>query len=115
MENCCKCEEYKEELATQNSRITCLEYDNEEQLNRIINLEKEKTKLDKKIIVLEKDNKELNNKIIVLENKINNSEFEKIITKFITAIPDLNSKNNLEKKIILKKSLFNLRRQRNNT
>ena len=113
MENCCKCEEYKEQLATQNSRITCLEYDNEEQLNRIINLEKEKTKLDKKIIVLEKDNKELNNKIIVLENKINNSEFEKIITKFITAIQDLNSKNNLEKKIILKKSLFNLRRQRN--
>ena len=38
-------------------------------------------------------------------------EFEKIITKFITAIQDLNSKNNLEKKIILKKSLFNLKRQ----
>jgi hypothetical protein len=27
MENCCKCEEYKEELATQSSRITCLEYE----------------------------------------------------------------------------------------
>ena len=27
MENCCKCEEYKEQLDTQNSRITCLEYE----------------------------------------------------------------------------------------
>ena len=32
MENCCKCEEYKE--ATQSSRITCLEYDNEEQYRK---------------------------------------------------------------------------------
>ncbi len=54
-------------------------------------------------------------RITCLEYEINknNSEFEKNITKFITAIQDLNSKNNLEKKIILKKSLFNLRRQRN--
>ena len=63
-----------------------------------------------------KENKELINRIIVLEkdnlefkNKINNLEFEKIITKIITAVQYINSKNNL-KKIILKKSL---RRQRN--
>jgi predicted nuclease with TOPRIM domain len=86
MENCCKCDKYKEEQATQSSRITCLEYENEDQLNRIIVLEKDNQEL-------KKDNKELNNtiitlnnRIIVLENKINNSEFEKIITKFITAI-----------------------------
>jgi hypothetical protein len=30
MENCCKCEEYKEQLDTQNSRITCLEYEIED-------------------------------------------------------------------------------------
>ena len=30
MENCCKCEEYKEEQATQSSRITCLEYEIED-------------------------------------------------------------------------------------
>ena len=112
MENCGKCDKYKEELAN-HSRITCLEYEIED-------LKIEKQEFIKKITVIEKDNKELNNRIIVLEkdnqelkNKINNSEFEKIITKFITAIQDLNSKNNLEKKIILKKSLFNLRRQIN--
>jgi hypothetical protein len=67
-----------------------------------------------KIIVLEKDNKELNNKIItlnnriiVLENKINNSEFEKTITKFITAIQDLNSKNNLEMRHLKNTPRFN--------
>ena len=105
MENCCKCEEYKEEQATQSSRITCLEYDNEDQLNRIIILEKDnqelkkdKQKLNNTINTLENTIITLNNKIIVLENKINNLEFEKIITKFITAIQDLNSKNNLEKK-----------------
>jgi chromosome segregation ATPase len=127
MENC-KCEEYKEQLDTQNSRITCLEYEIEdlkiekqEFVKKITVIEKENKESKEKIIVLEKDNKELNNRIIILEkdnqelrNKINNSEFEKIITKFITAIQDLNSKNNLEKKIILKKSLYNLRRQRNN-
>jgi hypothetical protein len=32
MENC-KCEEYKEELATQSSRITCLEYEIEDLKN----------------------------------------------------------------------------------
>jgi septal ring factor EnvC (AmiA/AmiB activator) len=105
MENCCKCDEYKEELATQSSRITCLEYEIEdlkiekqEFVKKITVIEKDNKELNNKIIVLEKDNNELNNKIIVLENKINNLEFEKIITKFITAIQDLNSKNNLEKK-----------------
>ena len=126
MENC-KCAEYNEKLESQGSKITCLEYEIEdlkiekqEFINKIIVIEKENKELNTRIIVLEKDNKELNTRIIVLEkdnqelkNKINNSEFEKIITKFITAIQDLNSKNNLEKKIILKKSLFNLRRQRN--
>jgi len=114
MENC-KYADYNEELATQSSKIACLEYEIED-------LKKDNQELNKKIIVLEKDNKELNNRIIVLEkdnkelnNKINNSEFEKIITKFITAIQDLNSKNNLERKIISKKPLFILRRQRNNT
>jgi hypothetical protein len=105
MENC-KCDEYKEKLEIQSSRITCLEYEIED-------LKIEKQEFVKKITVIEKENKEFKEKIIVLENKINNSEFEKIITKIITAIQDLNSKNNLEKKIILKKSLFNLRRQRN--
>jgi hypothetical protein len=127
MENCCKCDEYKEELATQSSRITCLEYEIEdlkiekqEFVKKITVIEKENIEFKEKIIVLEKDNKELNNRIIILEkdnqelrNKINNSEFEKIITKIITAIRDINLVNNLEKKIILKKSLFNLRRQRN--
>ena len=119
MENC-KCAEYNEKLEIQSSKITCLEYEikdlkieKQEFVKKITVIEKENIEFKEKIIVLEKDNKELNNKIIVLENKINNAEFEKIITKFITAIQDLNSKNNLEKKIILKKSLFNLRRQRN--
>ena len=120
MENC-KCAEYNEKLEIQSSKITCLEYEIEdlkiekqEFVKKITAIEKENKESKEKIIVLEKDNKELNNKILVLENKINNSEFEKIITKFITAIQDLNSKNNLEKKIILKKSLFKLRKQRNN-
>ena len=63
MENWCKCDEYKEQLDTQNSRITWLEYDNEEQLNKIINLEKEKSKLDNTLITL-------NNTIITLNNTI---------------------------------------------
>ena len=119
MENC-KCEEYNEKLEIQSSKIACLEYEIDDLKKENQELKIDNQELNKKIIVLEKDNKELNNRIIVLEkdnqelkNKINNSEFEKIITKFITAIQDLNSKNNLEKKIILKKSLFNLRRQRN--
>jgi FtsZ-binding cell division protein ZapB len=105
MENC-KCKEYKEELGTQSSKIACLEYEIDDLKKENQELKIDNQELNKKIIVLEKDNQEL-------KNKINNSEFEKIITKFITAIQDLNSKNNLEKKIILKKSLFNLKRQRN--
>jgi septal ring factor EnvC (AmiA/AmiB activator) len=121
MENC-KCEEYNKKLEIQSSKIACLEYEIDDLKKENQELKIDNQELNKKIIVLEKDNKELNNRIIVLEkdnqelkNKINNSDFEKIITKFITAIQDLNSKNNLERKIISKKSLFNLRRQRNNT
>jgi hypothetical protein len=123
MENCCKCDKYKEEQATQNSSITCLEYNNEEQhrknlwfflcswaknknqrflflaeqLNRIINLEKDNQELKKDKQELNNTINTLNNRIITLENKI-------IVLE--------NKINNLEKKIILKKSLFNLRRQR---
>ena len=49
MENCCKCEEYKEEQATQSSRITCLEYEIED-------LKIEKQEFVKKITVIEKEN-----------------------------------------------------------
>ena len=49
MENCCKCDEYKEELATQSSRITCLEYEIED-------LKIEKQEFVKKITVIEKEN-----------------------------------------------------------
>lgn len=52
MENCCKCEEYKEQLDTQNSRITCLEYEIED-----LKIEKQELKID---------NQELNKKIIVI-------------------------------------------------
>ena len=104
MENC-KCNEYKEEQATQSSRITCLEYDNEEQLNRIINLEKEKSKLDKTITILNNTIITLNEKIIVLEKdnkefkiKNNNLEFNKLRIKIITAIQDLNNYEKLEVK-----------------
>jgi len=107
MENC-KCNEYKEELATQSSRITCLEYDNEEQLNRIIVLEKEKSKLDNTIITL-------NKKIIVLENKNNNLEFNKLRIKIITAIQDLNNYEKLEVKFTypLNTCIANIRVNRN--
>ena len=111
MENC-KCDEYKDLLDIQSSKISCLEYENKENLNRIIVLEKynqelkkENKKLNNRIIVLEKDNQEF-------KNKINNLEFEKTINKIITAIQDINSINNLEK-IILIKSLFKLRKLRN--
>uniref|UniRef100_A0A6C0EEE8 Uncharacterized protein n=1 Tax=viral metagenome TaxID=1070528 RepID=A0A6C0EEE8_9ZZZZ len=74
MENCCKCDEYKEEQTIQSSRITCLEYDNEDQLNRIINLEKEQSKLDNTITTLNNTIITLNDKIIVLEK--DNKEFK---------------------------------------
>ena len=119
MENC-KCNEYKELLDIQNSKITSLEYEIDDLKKDNQQLKIENQQLNKKIIILEKDNREgknkitfLENKIIFLENKINNLEFDKIINKIITAIQDLNSKNNLEK-IILTKSLFKLRKLRNN-
>ena len=115
MENCCKCDEYKEQLNTLNSKITCLEYDNEDQLNRIINLEKEKSKLDNAIITL-------NEKIIVLEKKNqefkiknNNLEFNKLRIKIITAIQDLNNYEKLEVKFTypLNTCIANIRFNRN--
>jgi chromosome segregation ATPase len=122
MENCCKCDEYKEQLDTQNSRITCLEYDNEDQLNRIINLEKEKSKLDNTIITLNEKITTLNEKIIVLEKenqefkiKNNNLEFNKLRIKIITAIQDLNNYEKLEVKFTypLNTCIANIRFNRN--
>lgn len=112
MENC-KCNEYKELINIQDSKITCLEYKIDDLKKENQELKIENQELNKKIIILEKDNIEFKNKIIFLENKINNLEFDKIITKIITAIQDINSKNNLEK-LILTKSLFKLRKLRNN-
>ncbi len=55
--------EFKEIIEI-HSRITCLEYENEEHQNKIINLEKDNQELKKIIIFLE-------NKINIIENKIN--------------------------------------------
>jgi hypothetical protein len=105
LENC-KCIEFKEIIENQNSKITCLEYEIDDLKIENQELKIENHEFKKKITILE-------NIIITLNIKINNLEFEKIINKIITAIQDINSKNNLEK-LILKKSLFKLRKLRNN-
>ena len=114
MENC-KCDEYKEELATQSSRITCLEYEIED-------LKIEKQEFVKKITVIEKENKEFKEKIIILEKEIqefkiknNNLEFNKLRIKIITAIQDLNNYEKLEVKFTypLNTCIANIRFNRN--
>jgi len=112
LENC-KCIEFKEIIENQNSKITCLEYEIDDLKIENQELKIENHEFKKKITILENKNNELENIIITLNIKINNLEFEKIINKIITAIQDINSKNNLEK-LILKKSLFKLRKLRNN-
>ena len=53
----------KKKLEIQGSRITCLEYQIDDQLNRIIVLEKDNQEL-------KKDKQELNNTINTLNNRI---------------------------------------------
>ena len=68
MDNC-KCNEYKELINIQDSKITCLEYEINELTQDNLELKIENQELNKKIIILEKDNLEFKNKIIFLENK----------------------------------------------
>ena len=101
MNNICEnCIELKKDIEILNTKITCLEYDIEE-------LKKENQELKKEIQELKKENQELKLELKYLK-------FDKIKYKIITAIQDINSDYNLEKITIIKKSLFKLRKYRNN-
>jgi hypothetical protein len=100
MNICSDCIEYKKELDVLNARITCIEYDNDE-------LKQDNIKLKEENIKLKQENIELKQRITILE-------FDKIKYKIITALQYINSLHSLEKITIIKKSLFKLRKYRNN-
>ena len=96
----------KKDIDVLNNKIICLEYENEEFKLEVHNLKKENQELKKEI-------KELKDEIVKLKDENNKHNFNKLKYKIITAIQDINSHNNLEKIIIIKKSLFKLRKYRN--
>jgi len=94
-----------------NTRIICLEYDNEE-------LKQENNKLNKEITELKQENKELKEEIKELKEEIKELKeeniklkFDKIKNKLLTAIQDINKNDQLEKKYNF---LYRIRKYRNN-
>jgi hypothetical protein len=113
MNICQNCIELKKDNEILNTKITCLEYDNEDLKQEIKDLKYENKDFKQRIIILEYENKELKAVIVKLKDENNKHNFNKLKYKIITAIQDINSHNNLEKIIIIKKSLFKLRKYRN--
>ena len=106
MNICQNCIEFKKDIEILNTKITCLEYENDELKLKVHNLKIENQELKKEI-------KELKAEIVKLKDDNNKHHFNKLKYKIITAIQDINSYNNLEKITIIKKSLFKLRKYRN--
>ena len=120
MEICQNCIEFKKEIEVLNTKIICIEYENEDFKQEIKNfkneikvLKHENNELKKENQELKKEIVELKAEIVKLKNENNKHNFNKFKYKIITAIQDINSHNNLEKIIIIKKSLFKLRKYRN--
>jgi hypothetical protein len=114
MNVCVNCIEYKKEIDILSAKVVCIEYDNEELKKENQELKKEIQEHKKRIASLEKENKELKKENEKLKLRITILEFDKIKYKIITALQDINSLHCLEKIIIIKKSLFKLRKYRNN-
>jgi chromosome segregation ATPase len=118
MEICQNCIEFKKDIDVLNTKIICMEYENEDLKQEIKDLKHEiknvkdvNKELTQKINIIEYENKELKKEIKELKNENIQLKFNNFKNKLLTAIQDINKNDNLEKKY---NYLHKIRKYRNN-